>query len=121
MRNFGGQVYWLIAGYLRNHASGATLRELWQRLSDQFERWPKEDRLSSPMRSGGFLAALSKVDSLRWTASPAHFAIGPRSRLDFRSHDRDAGKFIKEKTRLKRAQEPSLTSGALSLPGLPMA
>jgi glyoxylase-like metal-dependent hydrolase (beta-lactamase superfamily II) len=41
-RTFVAQADRLITNYLRNHASGASLRELCERLSDQLGEWPHE-------------------------------------------------------------------------------
>jgi len=54
-RNFVAQADRLIASYLRNHASGASLRELCEQLSDQLGEWPKEVSLELTNAFAGHL------------------------------------------------------------------
>jgi glyoxylase-like metal-dependent hydrolase (beta-lactamase superfamily II) len=55
-RNFVAQADRLITNYLRSHASGATLRELCEQLSDQLGEWPQQVSLELANAFSGHLA-----------------------------------------------------------------
>ena len=76
-RNFVALADQLITNYLRNHASGVTLRELCEQLSDQLGEWPKEVSLELANAFSGHLdrgveSGLFEVDR---SACPFRFRL----------------------------------------------
>ena len=72
-RNFVALADRLITNYLRNHASGVTLRELCEELSDQLGEWPKEVSLELANAFSGHLDRGVESGSFEVDRSPFPF------------------------------------------------